>query len=233
MFPWLRTLSITAQHMNSVFTPKLDGVVKDKGSVSLLWLFPKMFFWEGPALLPLLQVTGDPGARGVGMERPGWGEWLGNGGIFLKRFQCPVLRRMLGHVAVLEFCSGTAQHSHGWHLPSIPTCHSYSCWVLPPRWVEMTLGSINQETNYPCSLLPSSAAMEAAVGGELCRCKIWGGLFVLHSGLILSTLSEKKNLLMISCQGCVVSLVYLLEMWLLTYQNVSKNSAEEHNTRSR
>lgn len=169
----------------------------------------------------------------MGMERPGWGEWLGNGGIFLKRFQCPVLRRMLGHVAVLEFCSGTAQHSHGWHLPSIPTCHSYSCWVLPPRWVEMTLGSINQETNDPCSLLPSSAAMEAAVGGELCRCKIWGGLFVLHSGLILSTLSEKKNLLMISCQGCVVSLVYLLEMWLLTHQNVSKNSAEEHNTRSR
>lgn len=33
--------------MNSVFTSKADGVVKDKGSVSLLWLFPKMSFWEG------------------------------------------------------------------------------------------------------------------------------------------------------------------------------------------
>lgn len=33
--------------MNSVFTSKADGVVKDKGSVSLLRLFPKTFFWEG------------------------------------------------------------------------------------------------------------------------------------------------------------------------------------------
>jgi len=41
------TFSVSAQHMNSVFTSKVDGVVKDKGSVSLLRPFPKMFFWEG------------------------------------------------------------------------------------------------------------------------------------------------------------------------------------------
>lgn len=43
----------------------------------------------------------------------------------------------------------------------------------------------------------------------------------------------KKTLLILSCQDCVAFLVYLLEMWLVTHQNVSKKSAQEHNTRSR
>lgn len=47
---------------------------------------------------------GSRSQRGWGwMESPGWGEWHGSGGSFLKRFQCPVLWRVLGHVAVLEF----------------------------------------------------------------------------------------------------------------------------------
>lgn len=36
LFPWSVTFLVSTQHMNSVFTSKADGVVKDKGSVSLL-----------------------------------------------------------------------------------------------------------------------------------------------------------------------------------------------------
>lgn len=107
----------------------------------------KMFFWEGCRQEGAQWHSRIQEPEGLGMESPGWGEWIGNGGVFLKIFQCPVLQRMLGRVAGLEFSSGRAEHSHGWHLPSIPTCHSCSCWVLPPCQVEMTFGSINQETN--------------------------------------------------------------------------------------
>lgn len=62
LFPWSVTFLVSTQHMNSVFTSKADGVVKDKGSVSLLWPFPTMFFWEG---------RGQEGAgRGSSQDQP-------------------------------------------------------------------------------------------------------------------------------------------------------------------
>lgn len=62
LFPWSVTFLVSTQHMNSVFTSKADGVVKDKGSVSLLRPFPTMFFWEG---------RGQEGAgRGSSQDQP-------------------------------------------------------------------------------------------------------------------------------------------------------------------
>lgn len=179
--------------MNSVFTPKLDGVVKDKGSVSLLWLFPKMFFWEGAALLPLLQlsgITGDPGARGVRMESPGWGEWLGNGGIFLKRFQCPVLRRMLG------CCAGILRHSTAFPWMASPIhSHVPQLFLLG---VPTSLGgsdiwehkSRDKLTLQPSSLICSHGGSSGRwiVQGQIPDGKFGGA----HSGLLLSTPSRKK-----------------------------------------
>lgn len=101
LFPWSVTFLVSTQHMNSVFTSKADGVVKDKGSVSLLWLFPKMSFWEGhgqegagrgssqdqPRSLCLgslaqhrVRSTG-----GQGWEHPDTGEQDGNSGGFPTR----------------------------------------------------------------------------------------------------------------------------------------------------
>lgn len=97
------TFSVSAQHTNSVFTSKADEVVKDKGFLSFLRLFPKKFFWEGCRQegasrvssqdLPCSHSSGsvarhgseEPRAAGAGehTRNPGRGERAGNGGCSL------------------------------------------------------------------------------------------------------------------------------------------------------
>lgn len=166
--------------------------------------------------------------EGLGMQSPGWGG-NGNGGIFLKRFHCPVLED-----AWTCCCAGILLRQS----TAFP-------WVASPIYSHMpqlfpTLSGRNfiwkHKSRGKLTLQPSSLTCSHRVGGELCRdrpqCKIWGCFLSSTQGYFYPHPLE-KYLLIKSCQDCAVSLVYLLEMWLVLHQNGSKKSAEENNTRSR
>lgn len=144
-------LSNCPTHELCVYTKTWWCCERQRVSITSLTLSKDVFLgrlqagrcWQGQQ--PLLQLSGDPGARGAG---GGWRALVGVSGMEVVAVSWKDSSALCcGGCLDMLLCWNSPQHSHGWHLPSIPTCHSYSHWVLPPRQVEMTFGSINQETN--------------------------------------------------------------------------------------
>lgn len=219
-------LSNCPTHELCVYTKTRWCCERQRVSITSLTLSKDVFC--GKALLQLSGITGDAGARGAGDAEP-WLGWKWKWWNFPKKIALPCFG---GCLDVL--CAGILLRQS----TAFP-------WVASPIYSHMpqlfpTLSGRNfiwkHKSRGKLTLQPSSLTCSHRVGGEWCRdrpqCKIWGCFLSSTQGCFYPHPLE-KYLLIKSCQDCAVSLVYLLEMWLVPHQNMSKKSAEENNTRSR